>query len=174
MKGAIESMQNGAAHASPWQTFEAVFGLPLLLAIGLQIVVPLASPGAPLRLLCIVGGAGLIVVGLAFVITARRELARRNQPTDPGHPTTQVVTTGVFSISRNPLYLGGVCFLVGAALAAGLLWELVLLPPSVLACHYILIAPEESYLLGKFGDKYGEYAKTVHRWLGRKTDLPGR
>jgi len=167
------SMQNGSAHARSWQTFEAVFGLPLLLAIGLQIVLPVTPPRAPLRLLCILAGAGLIVVGLAFVIRARRELARRNQPTDPGQPTTEVVTTGVFSISRNPLYLGGVCFLAGAALAAGVLWELVLLPPSVLACHYILIAPEERYLLGRFGDTYGEYAKRVHRWLGRQGYRPG-
>ena len=168
------SIRNGAAHTSAWQTFEAIFGLPLLLAIGLQIVLPLAPPSGPLRLLCILAGVGLVVGGLVLVTRARRELARRNQPTDPGHPTTEIVTTGVFSISRNPLYLGGVCFLVGAALAVDLLWELVLLPPSVVACHYILIAPEESYLLGKFGDKYSEYAKTVHRWLGRKTDLPGR
>jgi len=48
------------------------------------------------------------------------------------------------------------------------------LPPGVLACHYILIAPEERYLLGRFGDQYGEYAKTHHRWLGRKANTPGR
>jgi protein-S-isoprenylcysteine O-methyltransferase Ste14 len=166
-------MSNGAAHTRPWQTFEAVFGVPLLLAIGLQIVLPLAPPRAPLRLLCILGGVGLIVVGLAFVTQARREFAGRNQPTDPGRAATEVVTTGVFSISRNPLYLGGVCFLLGAALAAGLLWELVLLPPSVLACYYILIAPEERYLLGKFSDQYSEYARTVHRWFGRKSNRLG-
>ncbi len=79
-----------------------------------------------------------------------------------------LVTTGVFAISRNPLYFGGVCILVGIALALSLLWVLVLLLPALVACHYVLIAPEERYLAAKFGEEYRLYAASVHRWIGRK------
>ena len=164
-------MTTDVAHKSWWQISEVVFGIPFLVAIAMQLIVPLSLPRGLLRPAFILGGAALIVVGVALVVLARREFARRNQPTDPGHPTTQVVTTGVFSISRNPLYLGAVCFLAGMALAVNLPWALVLLLPSLAACHYVLIAPEERYLVAKFGEEYRTYAATVHRWIGR-TRIP--
>jgi len=160
-------MTTDAAHKSWWQISEVVFGVPFLVAIALQLLIPLSLPRGLLRLAFILGGAALIIVGVALIVLARRELARRGQPTDPGRPTTKVVTAGVFSVSRNPLYLGVVCFLVGVALAVNLPWALVLLLPSLAACHYVLIAPEERYLVAKFGEEYRTYAATVHRWIGR-------
>jgi protein-S-isoprenylcysteine O-methyltransferase Ste14 len=160
-------MSTDVAHKSWWQIFEVVFGIPFLAAIALQLAVPLSFPRGFLTPAVIPGGAALIIVGAALVVLARRELAQRGQPTDPGLPTSKLVTTGVFSVSRNPLYLGGVCILVGIALALNLPWVLVLLPPAIVACHYVLIAPEERYLAAKFGEKYHVYAVTVHRWIGR-------
>jgi protein-S-isoprenylcysteine O-methyltransferase Ste14 len=160
-------MSTDVAHNSWWQTFEVVFGIPFVAAIALQLALPLSLPrGLPTPVI-ILGGAALIIVGVALVVLARREFAQRGQPTDPGHPTSKVVTTGVFSVSRNPLYLGGICVLVGIALAANLPWVLVFLLPALVACHYILIAPEERYLATKFGEEYRTYAASVHRWIGR-------
>jgi protein-S-isoprenylcysteine O-methyltransferase Ste14 len=160
-------MSIDVAHKSWWQTFEVVFGIPFLAAIALQLAVPLSLTRGLLRPAFILGGAVLIILGVALVVLARREFAQHGQPTDPGHPTSKVVTTGVFSVSRNPLYLGGICILVGIALALDLPWVFVLLLPALVACHYVLIAPEERYLAAKFGEEYRVYAATVHRWLGR-------
>ena len=158
-------MSNEVAHKSWWQIFEVVFGIPFLFALVLQWLVPISMPrGMFVR----IGGALLIVVGVALVILARREFARYGQPTDPGLPTSEIVTTGVFSISRNPLYLGGVCTLTGISLTFNLPWAFVMLLPSIVACHYILIVPEEMYLTARFGENYHMYATTVYRWLGRK------
>ena len=156
-----------AAHKNRWEIFEVVFGVPFLVAIALQMAVPLSLPRGALTSVFILAGAGLIVAGLTFVVLARRELARQGQPTDPGVPTKQLVTTAVFSVSRNPLYLGGACFVGGIALVANLPWALILLLPTLVACQYILIAPEERYLAAKFGEAYGLYTRSVHRWLGR-------
>ena len=156
-----------AAHRSRWAIAEVVFGLPFLLAIALHLAFPLSLPDGALRLAALVGGGVLALVGVVLVVLARREFARRGQPTDPGHPTGQLVTTVVFSVSRNPMYLGVVFFLAGVALAANLPWVLIFLLPSVVACHSILIAPEEKYLAAKFGDEYRVYAAAVHRWIGR-------
>ncbi len=157
-----------AAHKRRWQTFEVVFGIPCLFAIALQWGLPLAFPPGWLTALMVAAGMALIVAGLALVVAARRELARQAQPTDPGNPTTQLVTTGVFSVSRNPLYLGGVGLLVGIALAFNLPWLLVLLLPALFACHTILILPEEKYLAATFGAEYARYRHSVPRWLGRR------
>lgn len=161
-------MSNNVAHKSGWQIFEVVFGFPFLLALALQWFVPISLSRGFIALTRIPAGAILIVVGVGLVVLARREFARYGQPTDPGHPTNKVVSTGVFSISRNPLYLGGVCTLMGFALFFDLPWVLILLIPSLVACHYILIAPEEAYLAARFGEHYRAYTATVQRWLGRK------
>jgi len=160
-------MSTDAAHNSWWQTSEVVFGFPFLAAIALQRVVPLSLPRGFLTPAIFPGGAAFIIVGVAFVVLARREFAQRGQPTDPGRPTSSVVTTGVFSVSRNPIYLGAVCFLIGIALAVDLPWVLVLLLPALIACHFVLIAPEEKYLAAKFGEEYRTYAASVQRWIGR-------
>ncbi|MBA4383229.1 MAG: hypothetical protein C0410_00690 [Anaerolinea sp.] len=161
-------MVDDAAHKKGWQIFEVVFGLPFLAAIGLQFFFPIALFGGVPRLVLIAAGVILVLAGVTLVVLTRQEFARYGQPTDPGLATSKLITTGVFSFSQNPLYVGGILFLIGISLVFRLTWGLILLVPSIVACHYILIVPEERYLAEKFGEQYREYTSTVHRWLGRK------
>jgi len=155
------------AHKKKWQSFEIVFGIPFFSAIILQFIYPLSFSFKQLYEIFIFGGVVLIILGLAFIILAHRELSKYSQPTDPGYPTNKLVTTGVFSISRNPLYLGGVCVVFGIGLSLNIGWILILLLPSLIACHYILVMPEEKYLTAMFGEEYHIYSNSVHRWVGR-------
>lgn len=159
----------GAAHRRWWQIFEVVVGLPVAVAVVLQRVRPLSLSLGAWTPLAVMAGAVAAAAGLALVIAARRQFAHQGQPTDPGHPTTQLVTTGVFAVSRNPLYLGGFLLLAGIALVIDAPWVLIVLGPAVVACVHVLIAPEERYLAGRFGDAYPAYAHTVCRWLGRSS-----
>jgi protein-S-isoprenylcysteine O-methyltransferase Ste14 len=161
-------MNMDSAHKSNWEIAEVIFGVPFLIGIAIQFIVPFSFPPGILRKALIPVGIILIITGIGLVVLARREFARFSQPTDPGHPTSKVVKTGAFAISRNPLYLGGALVFFGAALALNLLWALVMLLLSIILCHYVLIIPEEQYLAAKFGDEYKEYTASVHRWLGRK------
>lgn len=160
-------MTTNAAHTRWWQIFEVIFGIPFLAALALHLLLPLTLPRGGLTPAIRVGGLILMITGITVVILARQTFAQHKQPTDPGRPTRTLMTTGVFAISRNPLYLGGVCVLVGLALALNLLWVVVLLLPAIIACHYVLIAPEERYLAATFGADYRTYARSVHRWIGR-------
>ncbi len=161
-------MSMDSAHDRWWQISEVVFGIPLLAAIVLQFVVPLSLPGEIIRPVMMAVGAILIVAGLASIILTRREFAKHGERTDPGNPTHHIMTTGAFAFSRNPMYLGIVIFLTGVALAVNWPCVLVMLVPSIVACHYVLIAPEERYLAGKFGEEYAQYTRSVKRWVGRK------
>ena len=114
-------------------------------------------------------GFALIAIGIGIIVSARREFSHYRQPTDPGQPTSMLIRTGIFSISRNPLYLGGAVVFLGIALILNMVWALVALLVSLVLCHIILIIPEERYLAAKFGEAYEEYCATVHRWLGRKS-----
>ncbi len=157
-----------AAHDRWWQISEVVFGVPLLVALLLQVIAPISIPYGSLALAFILAGVAIFILGVWLISQARRELAQRGQPTDPGRPTSSVVTSGVFSFSRNPLYLGCVFLVAGIGLAFDLPWVLVSILPAVVACHYVLIAPEERYLAARFGKEYTRYMASVHRWIFRK------
>lgn len=161
-------MVTDAAHKKGWQIFEVVFGLPFISAIGLQFIMPIALAGGVPRLVLIAAGIVLVLAGITLVARTRQEFTRYGQPTDPGLATSKLITTGVFSFSQNPLYVGGILFLAGISLVFRLTWGLILLVPSIVACHFILIVPEEKYLTEKFGEQYREYAASVRRWVGRK------
>jgi protein-S-isoprenylcysteine O-methyltransferase Ste14 len=160
-------MNVDSAHKSHWEIAEVVFGAPFLVSIALQFFVPFSLPPGILRQALIPTDLILLVIGISIIVLARREFAHYSQPTDPGHPTSKVVKTGVFSISRNPLYLGSILIILGLALMLNMLWALGMLILSIVLCHYVLIIPEEKYLRAKFGDEYEEYSTDVHRWFGR-------
>ena len=111
-------MRNDAAHKEWWQIFEVVFGIPLLVAIVMQFIEPFSLPRGRLTLVFVSIGIALMILGTILAAMARREFRRYGQPTDPGHPTRKIVITGVFSVSRNPLYLGGIGTIYGPALGA--------------------------------------------------------
>ncbi len=161
-------MESDSAHKKNWENAEVVFGIPFLVGIALYFVVPLSLDQGFLKPFLLPVGVFVIIAGIGIVTLARREFAQYGQPTDPGHPTSKIVKTGIFSISRNPLYLGGVLVLFGLALILNMLWVLIMLLVSTVLCHFILILPEEQYLAAKFGSEYDEYVASVQRWLGRK------
>lgn len=161
-------MNNDAAHKSNWEIAEVVFGIPFLLGIGLQFLVPFSFPQEFPKQILVLTGIILIIAGVSVIVSARREFSRFGQPTDPGHPTSKIIKTGVFLISRNPLYLGCVMVLLGISLTANIFWILIFLLISIIFCHYVLILPEEKYLADKFGQEYKEYLASVGRWFGRK------
>jgi protein-S-isoprenylcysteine O-methyltransferase Ste14 len=146
---------------------EIVFGLPFLLGVLIQFVFPDILPRDALRTWGVVVGMAPIVIGVTIARAARRELREAMQPTEPGQPTTRIVTTGVFSHSRNPLYLATVLILAGVALALALPWALLAVVPGMVACRYLLIGSEERYLAAKFPEEYRQYSAAVRRWIGR-------
>ncbi len=157
-----------SAHKSRWRIGEIVFGVPFLASLALQFVIPVSLPPGILRQALVPAGIALMIIGLGFIVLARREFARYGQPTDPGQPTSRVVTTGVLAVSRNPLYLGASGVLLGIALMLNTPWTIGMLLLSMIICHYVLIMPEERYLATKFGNEYEAYTASVRRWLGRK------
>lgn len=161
-------MADKSAHTNGWQIGEVVFGVPFLIGIGLNFVLPAVIYPAAFQLVGIAIGIILFAAGFRLITAARRELARFQQPTDPGQPTTGLVTSGVFGFSRNPLYLAAVLVFAGLAVGLNNLWALGTTLVGVIACHYVLIAPEERYLAEKFGEEFERYTERVNRWVGKR------
>jgi protein-S-isoprenylcysteine O-methyltransferase Ste14 len=130
----------------------------------LQRVAPISLPEVPgwVRLT----GAALVVAAVILLGARSVLLVRRSgQSENPWKPTTELIKSGPFSRTRNPMYLQMVIGCVGFAIAFANLWILALTPLCAAALDLLAIRPEEAYLERKFGDAYREYKARVPRWL---------
>ena len=80
---------------------------------------------------------------------------------------SQLVTGGVFRISRNPMYLGLTLLLVGWAIWLGNASPWLIPPLFVTLITVVQIIPEERALQQRFGEQYVSYQRSVARWIGR-------
>lgn len=86
---------------------------------------------------------------------------------NPIHPekAKTLVTTGMYRLTRNPMYLGLLLLLIGLAIFLGSLSPFIVLPIFIVTLTVQQIIPEEQVLEQKFGNKYRDYKKSVNRWL---------
>ena len=110
-------------------------------------------------------GLFIIFSGLMFSGTALRQFFKSKNSVLPSRPATTLQTSGVYSVSRNPMYLGMSLLYLGMAFIFGNWWTLFLIPALIGAIQYFVIVREERYLLRAFGDSYTEYKKKVRRWI---------
>lgn len=67
-------------------------------------------------------------------------------------------TTGLYSIVRNPLYLGNTITILGLVLLVKVWWLAVLVAPCVLLYYERIVYAEEAYLQARFGAAYRAWA----------------
>lgn len=110
-------------------------------------------------------GMVTIVAGLCFNIPALRQFARTKNTLVTVKPAASLQTSGIYAISRNPMYLSLLLLYTGLALWFGNWWTLLLLPVLAIVITYFIIKPEERYLERAFGKTYFDYKQKVRRWL---------
>lgn len=80
---------------------------------------------------------------------------------------TEIITSGIYSISRNPAFLAFDCVYVGLLLIA-FNWVLLVLSVFAMTMLHLQILQEETFLSKTFGTEYNVYKSKVRRYLGRK------
>lgn len=110
---------------------------------------------------------GVTLIAISFLLFAwvLMEFSRSKTSIDHRKPTTEIISTGPFRFSRNPVYLSMSMLLVGIAVSLDSIWVLAMSIPAVLATHYLVILREEAYLKRKFGAEYQQYMDQVRRWI---------
>ncbi|MGD8933335.1 MAG: isoprenylcysteine carboxylmethyltransferase family protein, partial [Gammaproteobacteria bacterium] len=73
--------------------------------------------------------------------------------------------TGVYRLSRHPMYLGMIFILTGVALLLGSLSPYIIIPIFAFLMDSTFISTEESMLDTRFDDEWRKYKSTVRRWL---------
>ena len=109
----------------------------------------------------------LLMAGLLLMFVAIASLFAARTTVNPLRPSraSSLVTTGIFRLSRNPIYLGDLLVLAALAVWLG---NLVNVVPLLLFVWYInrfQIIPEEWALKNIFGESYVAYCSRVRRWL---------
>jgi protein-S-isoprenylcysteine O-methyltransferase Ste14 len=110
----------------------------------------------------VLGFMGLGVAS-AGVISFRQAKTTLN-PTIPGSASSLVVS-GVYRLTRNPMYLGLLLVLLGWGVFLSNALALVLIPAFVVYMNRFQISPEERALTSLFPQVFFAYKAKVRRWL---------
>ena len=111
--------------------------------------------------------AGWICIGafLTLTVPALTRFIRSRNTLIPHKPAKSLQTIGIYSYTRNPMYLGLVLLYTGIALFAGNTWTFILLPVVITIVQEYVIKREEKYLTVAFPTQYPGYCKKVRRWV---------
>ena len=143
---------------------------PLLIAAALAAAVllgrlyPLPWPGLndlPAQLI----GYGLGALGVLLAGWGLITLKRADTTVLPHKPVQRLVTHGVFSFRRNPIYMGEVLIFLGLAQATGNIWMAIVAPPLAFLLLALAILPEERHLEARFGEEYLAYKARTRCWF---------
>lgn len=139
-----------------------IFALPLIAGVLVGRVFPFHVLPRPFALA--IGGA-LAVSAMALNFWALPKFRRAGTSMMPYKPTTTIIDSGPFALTRNPLYLAMALLYAGITLLVNMVWPLLLLPFVLGLVQRGVIEREERYLEQKFGDEYMNYKSRVRRWL---------
>ena len=109
----------------------------------------------------------LLATGLLLMLAAAGQFIAAKTTINPLRPAraSTLITTGVFAISRNPIYLADLLLLAALATWLGNVLNAALLALFVWTINRYQIAPEERALATLFGEAYAAYRARVRRWL---------
>jgi protein-S-isoprenylcysteine O-methyltransferase Ste14 len=111
--------------------------------------------------------AGIIFIIIAFFFLSRslRQFFQSKNTVILIKPASSLQKTGIYSISRNPMYVGLTIVYLGITCFIGNWWNIILFPILFLIVQEYIIKREEKYLELEFGQQYLDYRKVVRRWI---------
>ena len=110
---------------------------------------------------------GLSVIGLGSGIMGVAQFKKAQTTVNPHTPekSTNLVTSGIYQYTRNPMYLGLVLILLGWAFYLSHFLPFVLVPVFMVYMKRFQIQPEERMMTQKFGKAYQDYLIKARRWI---------
>ena len=112
---------------------------------------------------------GLIIIftGLVIIFIAARQFKAANTTINPIKPenASVLVNNGIFSFSRNPMYLGMLLIIIGFSIIHNFLAIIVIMPIWIIYMTYFQIIPEEEAMEILFEEDFVNYCKKTRRWI---------
>jgi len=154
----------------PWPP--VIFAAAWILGFALESIAPLGEESLPAWALTI--GRLIAATGIALDLWAMAAMTAARTNIMPNRSARRLVTSGPFSLSRNPIYLGNTLVTLGIGLGLGALWFIPLAGVAAVLVERLAIRREEAHLAAKFGAEWTAYAATTPRWLGFGFSARGR
>lgn len=112
-------------------------------------------------------GGTVVLSGFIFLVLGFTAFGQAQTTIDPVNleRASSLVTSGIYRLTRNPMYVGFTVVLVGWAAYLAVPWALLGSIAFVLFTTRFQIIPEERAMSSKFGQAYVEYKERVRRWL---------
>jgi protein-S-isoprenylcysteine O-methyltransferase Ste14 len=151
---------NPGVYIPPPLIYVAVF----FAAILLQRILPIGNSFFYTTVSRIIG-AVIIITSLFFSFPSIRQFFRTNNTLITIKPSNSLQISGIYSMSRNPMYVSLVLLYTGLSFILGNWWNLILLPLLVLIVQEYVIKREEKYLFRRYGQQYLDYKTKVRRWI---------
>ena len=109
----------------------------------------------------------LFSLGVFFGLSGIYRFKKAQTTVNPLKPeqASSLVTSGVYRITRNPMYVGLVFFLLAWGIYLGSMLSILCIPLFVLIMNRLQITPEERALKEVFGAEFENYQSKVRRWL---------
>ena len=110
-------------------------------------------------------GIAVALAGVSLIFVSLGLFRRFRTRPEPWQPSSALITSGLYRLSRNPMYLGMAVTSAGVALYFESLAAAILLAVVVAIIDRFVIQREERYLARRFGADYDAYRARVRRWL---------
>jgi protein-S-isoprenylcysteine O-methyltransferase Ste14 len=110
-------------------------------------------------------GIFFFLLAAFFIFRSLGQFIRTKNTVMTIKPAASLQTTGIYRMTRNPMYQGLLFVYLGLTCWIGNWWNLILLPLLILMIQQYVIKREEKYLTRTFGSAYTEYRQQVRRWL---------
>jgi len=110
-------------------------------------------------------GALLIFMSLIMFYISIKQFNKHSEDPVPTTPSNLIIVNGIYSYTRNPMYLGLLLMQIGLGMLLSVIHIVMFTVFTYLILKYFVIFPEEKYLEDKFGDVYIRYKKSVNRWI---------
>src|SRR6056297_285990 len=110
-------------------------------------------------------GGVLVGGGILLVVLAAAEFRKHKTTLLPHETPERLVQSGIFSRSRNPIYLGDALILAGLILRWDAVLSLPLLPVFVWVIEKRFVEPEEDRMRRKFRMDFARYCEKTRRWI---------
>jgi protein-S-isoprenylcysteine O-methyltransferase Ste14 len=135
--------------------------LSILLIIGFYLFLPVGNiVPFPFNF------AGILIAFPGFALMGKsRELFKKHQTTLFIEKSSAMVTEGVFSKTRNPMYIGMTLMLMGISVCFMNLISMTMPFLFIVTIRFTFIPKEEKMMYETFGQEYLDYKKKVRRWL---------
>jgi len=147
---------------------KAVFAflvLPGMVALAVPLLLLMPATPEPFA----IWGVPLIAAGGVFLLWCVREFYLAGRGTlAPWSPPQHLVVSGLYRVSRNPMYVAVMLILVGWAVGFRSRALTIYAIAVMIAFHLRVVFGEEPWLARRYGEEWVHYRLSVPRWVGRR------